>query len=110
MLTGNILFDPIKCKNHSRDYYHLCLINETCGKFPHKMQKNTKYGPHYLDSSGIVYDYDIGSMDRLDNKLKQSHNLIDSDRFVFVKHFLKELLEVDVTKRITADKLLSKIG
>jgi serine/threonine protein kinase len=104
MLTGNILFDPIKCKNHSRDYYHLCLINETCGKFPPKMQKNTKYGSHYLNYDGIVYDYDIGSMDRLECKLR------DMDGVVFIKQLIKEMIEIDPFKRITADKLLSKIG
>jgi serine/threonine protein kinase len=108
MLTGNILFDPIKCSNHSRDYYHLCLINETCGRIPQKMIKNTKYGSHYLSSDGIVYDYQLGAMNRLDNKLSVLLD-INIEEGEAIKERLKEMLEIDNVKRITIENLLPKI-
>ena len=103
MLTGKILFDPIKCSNHSRDYYHLCLINETCGLFPTKLIKKTKYGSHYLDNKGKVYDYELGEMNRLDNKL--SNKL--GEGFAFAKGILKEMLKIDNNGRICIEQLYS---
>jgi serine/threonine protein kinase len=43
LLTGELLFDPVKDKIYSRDYYHLCLISETCGSFDKDFIANTKY-------------------------------------------------------------------
>ena len=36
LITGKYLFDPSKDKYHSRDFYHLKLINNIFGSFPRK--------------------------------------------------------------------------
>ena len=43
LLTGDILFDPCKTKNCSRDLNHLILINNKIGSFPKKMAINKKF-------------------------------------------------------------------
>jgi serine/threonine-protein kinase SRPK3 len=34
ILTGDILFDPEKDRNHSRDFHHIYTIHQICGRFP----------------------------------------------------------------------------
>lgn len=88
LLTGKLLFNPIKCSNHSRDYYHLCLINDYCGSFPLKLIKKSKYGNHYLDSNGNVYEHKPLNIDIKFNDI------------------LKEMIEINSNKRITIEQLI----
>ena len=41
LYTGEILFDPDKDKDFSRDFHHLFLIEEICGEFPKNMIKKS---------------------------------------------------------------------
>lgn len=41
LYTGTILFDPDKDKDFSRDFHHLYLIEELCGKIPKEMIKRS---------------------------------------------------------------------
>jgi len=70
LLTGEILFDPHKDSKGSRDYYHLCLINETCGKFPPNFLKKTKHYKDYFDSKFNIIDYNNESNNKLNNNEK----------------------------------------
>jgi serine/threonine protein kinase len=101
LLTGRILFDPIKDSKYSRDYYHLCLINETCGNFPFKTITKTKYGNKFFTSHGNIIDYEVGDMNRMDNKLSKFLN-VPCDT---IKENLKRMLEIDTTRRATIDEL-----
>jgi len=101
LLTGHLLFDPIKDSKYSRDYYHLCLINETCGRFPLKSITKTKYGNKFFTSHGNIIDYDLGEMNRMDNKLSNFLNApCDA-----IKENLKRMLEIDTAKRAHIDEL-----
>jgi len=102
LLTGRLLFDPIKDSNYSRDYYHLCLINETCGRFPLKSITKTKYGNKFFTSHGNIIEYEVGDMNRLDNKLS---NFLDVSNDT-IKENLKRMLEIDTMKRATIDELI----
>ena len=70
LLTGEILFDPHKDSKGSRDYYHLCLINETCGNFPPNFLKKTKHYKDYFDSKFNIIDYNNESNNKLNNNEK----------------------------------------
>jgi serine/threonine protein kinase len=97
LLTGQILFDPIKDSKWSRDYYHLCLINDTCGTFPYSFIKKTKKYKDFFISNKLI-DYKQ-SENRLDRKLKDLN--LDSS----IKDILQNMLTIDPNKRCTIDSL-----
>jgi serine/threonine protein kinase len=102
LLSGKILFDPIKDANHSRDYYHLSLINDTCGNFPEHFLKKTKFYKNYFIKSKLI-DYTCPTVNRLDRKIDQL-NLNETTK-VQVKRILQGLLQIDPNKRWTIDTL-----
>ena len=106
LLTGHLLFDPIKDSKYSRDYYHLCLINETCGRFPLKSITKTKYGNKFFTSYGNIIDYESGDMNRLNNKLDNFLNGIDDT----IKENLKRMLEIDTATRAHIDELAKRFS
>ena len=54
LLSGELLFDPIKSSCKSRDYYHLCLINDTCGTFPYN-----------FCLSGVLFNHSVNCFSRI---------------------------------------------
>lgn len=103
LLSGKILFDPIKDSNYSRDYYHLCLINETCGNFDKNFIKKTTYYKRFFDYRYNIKEYIKPNENRLDRKINEL-NLSDQDKKV-VKELLSIMLTIDDKRRVTIDKL-----
>lgn len=103
LLSGNILFDPIKDSKYSRDYYHLCLINETCGNYPIKFLQNTKYYKNFFNSKGKLMDYIAPDENRLDRKLNEL--LLDPVNKETIKEILINMLNIDPNKRWTINDL-----
>jgi serine/threonine protein kinase len=96
LLTGKLLFDPIKDSKYSRDYYHLCLINDTCGKFPSHFLKKTKFYNNFFNSSYNI----INQNNKLNEQsIKVFNDLSDSDNKI-VFSILTQMLEIDPIKRI----------
>ena len=100
LLSGKILFNPIKDSVRTRDYYHLCLINDTCGDFDIDFLKTTKYYKNFFINEKII-DY-LTSSDRLNNKLME---LNEKFNFDYIKLFLKKLLIINPKKRINIKEL-----
>jgi len=96
LLTGDILFDPIKDSEHNRDYYHLCLINDTCGDFPKIFLKNTKHYKKYFNSNFKIKDYEYYE-NRLERKLQVREYF--SDEYKYIYSLLKIYLSIDPSKR-----------
>lgn len=96
LLTGDILFDPIKDSQHNRDYYHLCLINDTCGDFPKNFLKNTKHYKKYFNSNYKIKDYEYYE-NRLERKLKVRNYF--SDEYKYVYSLLKVYLSIEPENR-----------
>ena len=106
LLSGKLLFDPIKDSNYSRDYYHLCLINETCGKFPLNFLKKTKYYRTFFNSYGQINDYTNQLEDRLDRKINElNRSDISTETLYLIKKLIKLMLQIDPQKRITIDQI-----
>jgi len=103
LLTGNLLFDPIKDSKHSRDYYHLQLIHETCGDFPKSFLKKTKHYKQFFDSNYKLKGYEPDGSNRLDRKLNEFN--FDKHTLDFINLILKGTLEIDPNKRWTIEKL-----
>lgn len=103
LLSGKILFDPIKDHNYSRDYYHLTLINNTCGNFPKHFLKETKFYKNFFDSNYILDDYTEPEENRLDRKINDIN--LNSDERKQIKELLLEMLTIDPNKRIKIQQL-----
>jgi serine/threonine protein kinase len=103
LLSGKLLFDPIKDSKHSRDYYHLCLINETCGNFPSNFLKKTKFYKNYFNSESKIVDYQLSEENRLMRKI----NMLNLDEAIKkpVVEILLNTLNIDPTKRWTIEDL-----
>jgi len=104
LLTGNLLFDPIKDSKHSRDYYHLQLIQETCGNFPKNFLKKTKYYKKFFNSNFKLKDYELTDSNRLDRKLNE-FNFDKLPFFDWIKRILTGTLVVDPAQRWNIDEL-----
>jgi len=103
LLTGNLLFDPIKDSKHSRDYYHLQLIQETCGDFPKNFLKKTKYHKQFFDSNYKLKGYESDDSNRLDRKLNEFN--FDKPCLEAVKQILTGTLTVDPGLRWDINKV-----
>lgn len=104
LLSGKILFDPIKDSRHTRDYYHLHLINQTCGHFSKEFLKQTKYHKKFFDSKCRLLDTNGQLSNRLDNKINELTN-INSDDKKMIASLLVSMLTIDCNKRIRIDDL-----
>lgn len=104
LLSGKLLFDPIKDSKYSRDYYHLCLINETCGDFSKKFLKKTKYYKDFFDSKLKIIDYSQPLSNRLTNKVNEME-LDDKDK-KFVSDILQQCLSIIPDYRASIKDLL----
>jgi serine/threonine protein kinase len=93
ILTGEILFDPIKDKNYSRDFYHLKLINELCGEFPKDFLKKTKEFKKYFDSN-----YKLKLTKELNFKNIFENKLNNKVPFIIIE-LIKKMLVIDPSKR-----------
>ena len=99
LLTGNLLFDPNKDSQNSRDYYHLCLINQTCGEFPSSFLLKTKFYKNFFNSKFKINNFKVEETNRLDRKLNNlslSNNILDK-----IKELLLNMLKIDYKKRFT---------
>lgn len=106
LLSGEILFNPIKDSKWSRDYYHLCLINDTCGSFPNNFLKTTKNYNNFFKNNKII-DYENLNHNRLDTKIN-SLKIANKDKKI-IKELLQFMLIIDQKKRCTIDHLYNHI-
>ena len=103
LLTGELLFDPIKDSKGSRDYYHLQLIQDTCGEFPSKCLKKTRYMKKFFDNNYKLIDYSPPEENRLKRKL---NNFNDKDKEALSKEIFNcigGMLQIETSKRHTIE-------
>lgn len=103
LISGKLLFDPIKDSKHSRDYWHLSLICDTCGKFSENFIKKTKYYKEHFGKNAELIEYEYPDESRLDRKLNELN--LEPDIKEHVKRILKGTLQTDPNKRWTIDDL-----
>lgn len=106
LLSGKLLFDPIKDSKYSRDYYHLLLINDTCGKFSSKFLKTTQYYKKYFDKNYELIDHEM-NYTRLDRKLNEIDNINETERNE-IKRILKRMLDINPNTRIKINELIKE--
>lgn len=107
LLSGKILFDPVKDAKHTRDYYHLYLINQTCGRFNKDFLKQTKYYRKFFDSNCKLNDAaNCEQYARLDYKINELSNINSNDKKI-IRDLLISMLTIDPNKRINIDALVN---
>ena len=89
LLSGNILFNPIKDHNFSRDYYHLCLINDTCGDFYINFIQSTNKYRDFFKKNGTLINYKKPNTCRLDRKINEISAQLKQDNLNNIKILLK---------------------
>ena len=104
LLSSKLLFDPIKDSNFDRNYYHLCLINETCGDFSSSFLQSTSRYKKYFNNNKLI-GYDKSAENRLINKLNEL-NLLKDD-YNNIHRLLKSMLTILPNKRITITELIN---
>jgi serine/threonine protein kinase len=102
LVSGKLLFDPIKDSTYSRDYYHLTLICDTCGYFPESFLKETRYYKNYFQKMKLI-DYTKPSINRLDSKISELNVTIEQKNQI--KYILSGLLTIDPKKRWSINTL-----
>ena len=103
LVSGKILFDPIKDSKYSRDYYHLSLICDTCGPFTKKIIEKTKFYKNHFTKHGELFNYEYPEESRLDRKLNELE--LESNVKEDIKRILSGTLQIDPSKRWTIDDL-----
>jgi serine/threonine protein kinase len=97
LTKGDILFNPMKDKFGTRDYYHLKLIYYTCGEYPIEFITKTKYYNKYFKNNKLI-NLDNTIYNRLDEKLRL-YNILN------YKEILINMLNIDPYKRININQL-----
>lgn len=106
LLSGNILFNPIKDSKYSRDYYHLCLINETCGTFPSDLLKKITKCKHFFKNNNII-NYKKTN-DRMKNKIDNC--TVSDNEKVIMHNILSSCLNIHPNKRVKINELYSMLS
>jgi serine/threonine-protein kinase SRPK3 len=110
LATCDLLFNPIKDHNFSRDYYHLKLIEETCEMFPNTFLSKTQLSKKFFyNNSNRLYNCELfdsivipGS--RLKRKLNE-YNL-DSIIIKYIEPILCKTLIIEPNKRCNINELI----
>ena len=101
ILTGDILFNPNKDVNISRDMYHIISIQELCGNFSRNFINSCEKKKMFFDNKGKLKNAslinNISITDKLNNKLKEKYDLNEIKTLV---DLLNQMLLYDPNKRI----------
>jgi len=101
LLTGEVLFNPEKCKKYSTDFHHIYWIIELLGPIPEKLIKKSANKSDFFKNG------------KLKIKEPELHNLSDSfqDCKTNISNksliLLQKMLEIDMEKRINYNEILS---
>lgn len=104
LIIGDMLFDPDKDKNKSRDYYHLLEMTKVSGRFQRKFLKSTKYSKKFFEADGDLKDIEYREYydwDELFEKIKD-----DKERFQIID-LIKKMLKLYPKNRPSAEDILS---
>jgi serine/threonine-protein kinase SRPK3 len=105
LLTGEILFDPGKDKQHDRDFHHIFWIYETIGPMAEWMKKKCPNRAKYFKKNGDLI-VKMPELWNLSDILKESEKDINNPQIGLVKNLIDKMLIIDPKNRLTAIELL----
>lgn len=97
--TGEILFNPDKDEDISRDMYHLILIKNIIGSFPKNFIKKSPYKKDFFNKE-YKLKVNANISKSLDDLLDEAKNPNDKIKFI-----IKKCLTIDPDYRISINKL-----
>ncbi len=101
LLTGDLLFDPGKDKNISRDQYHLQIIQSISGKYSKNFLGRCENRSFYFQKNNKLKCFDnIESINLLDDILINKYNL-KKEEIEDLSDLLMKMLNSDPNKRIS---------
>lgn len=106
LVTGKILFDPEKDREHSRDFYHLYSINRTCGSFPMSFLKSTKRWKEHFDKDGEIKYYKL--KEKSFEHILEESQLNETDKREFIS-ILRGMLQVEPKKRPRIELIINQL-
>ena len=102
LYTGRILFDPDKDKDFSRDFHHLYLIEELCGKIPKEMIKRSPKKDEFFKKNKLRCNKKIESVD-----IGTITNKEVNDPFII--NLIKKCLIINPQERPTVNDLINYV-
>lgn len=99
--TGRILFDPDKDKDFSRDFHHLFLIEEICGRIPKDLAKRSPKKKEFFKNNKLNCSKERNNID-----LKELINKQDSKVNNLVVDLIKKCLIINPRDRPTIKDLI----
>lgn len=101
LYTGEILFDPDKDKDFSRDFHHLFLIEEICGEFPKNMIKKSPRNKEFFKNYKLNYKKKI-NMINIETLIKKDNKLSN-----LILNIIKSCLKIDPISRKSISELIT---
>ena len=102
LYTGRILFDPDKDKDFSRDFHHLYLIEELCGKIPKEMIKRSPKKDEFFRKNQLKCKKKIESID-----IGSITNKEMNDNFII--NLIKKCLVINPQERPSVNDLINYV-
>ena len=103
LITGELLFDPDKDKNKSRDYYHLLEMSKVSGRFQKKFLKSTKYWRSFFEKDGDLKDTEFREYYDWDELFEKIED--DKERSMVID-LVKKMLSLFPKNRPSAEEIL----
>jgi|SaaInlStandDraft_5_1057022.scaffolds.fasta_scaffold06427_5 serine/threonine-protein kinase SRPK3 len=100
LYTGRILFDPDKDSDFSRDFHHLYLIEELCGKIPKEIIKRSPKKDEFFKKNKLKCKKNIESVD-ISTIIRNKDNI---DPFII--NIIKKCLIINPQERPSINDLL----
>lgn len=104
LLSGKFLFNPKKCSNYSRDYYHLSLMIDTCGKFPYNFLLKTKNYRKYFKYNRLE-NYKLDKDNRLYNRVNTLPYDKETKKTIYI--LLSKMLKLNPATRCNIKYLMN---
>jgi len=100
--TGRILFDPDKDKDFSRDFHHLFLIEEICGKIPKELAKRSPRKKEFFKNSKLNCSKARNNID-LNGLINKQESKVNN----LVVDLIKKCLIINPKERPTIAELIN---
>jgi serine/threonine-protein kinase SRPK3 len=106
LLTGEILFNPKKKKNLSRDRSHVIDIISTLGKIPDKILNKSKKKKVFFKNNGLIKGINEINYDPFYKKIKNNIKNINNNQLNNITDLLYNMLNIDPEIRYSSKECL----